>query len=32
MLAHVAPIELVKGKKAAVVADLLEDALLGHPG
>jgi uncharacterized protein (DUF2384 family) len=31
-LDQVTPIELVKGKKAAIVADLLEDALLGHPG
>lgn len=31
-LDNVAPIDLVKRKKASVVADLLEDALLGHPG
>ncbi|MGZ3447890.1 MAG: antitoxin Xre/MbcA/ParS toxin-binding domain-containing protein [Myxococcaceae bacterium] len=31
-LDHVAPLELVKVKKAVVVAELLEDALLGHPG
>jgi uncharacterized protein (DUF2384 family) len=26
------PIELVKKGKAVIVAELLEDALLGHPG
>jgi hypothetical protein len=30
-LDHVAPLELVKANKAVVVADMLEDALLGHP-
>lgn len=31
-LDHVAPLDLVKEQKAGVVADLLDDALLGHPG
>lgn len=30
-LDRVAPLDLVKANKATVVADLLEDALLGHP-
>lgn len=30
-LDRVAPVDLVKANKAGVVADLLEDALLGHP-